>query len=695
MSTSARLTRRQLLRAAAAMGATFAWGDALAVPSRQRWMERRDHFAEGVASGDPAPDSVLLWTRASSAGKVAAVPLTVEVAEDPAFTRVIATARTRALAVADHTCRVLVGGLRPATWYWYRFADEHGNGSRIGRTRTAPAHDDPRPVQFAFVSCQNVCEGAQNAYRRMAYDDERAGPEDRLWFVLHLGDFVYEVVDYPEDFKGGHRYDRRIRPAVRYPQGEKIRQGFHIPVTLEDHRTLYRSYLHDPDLQDARARWPFVSMWDNHEFSWLGWQSFQQFDGINRPAQTRKVMANQVWFEYQPARVAKTGRGSLERFEPPVVKDAPIERFDENGLGQEPNNLAAIRSLTGYRAMRFGRHVELLITDQHSYRSEDPGGRKEAAALTSRDFPEMVPEEVMQALDAGRALAGGPPANLSFGSAEVPNFRNNEPPQTILGAEQKAWFLKRLAASRATWKVWGNSEGTLDWRADPQNLPAGGAGARWPGKGYACFGGGGDYGTAYSERAEIYNAVRDGRITGFVTVSGDRHSFWAGLAAKALPPAPFEPVGVAFITGSISAPGIVEAYQHRFPKDHPLRPLYVADVDGKMKPAVNLLMHHGVRACLEYQRTGDPAAARQVSNPDLAPHLSFLDMGGHGYAIARFDADAVACEFVCIPRPLERSEGDDGGPVLYRVTHRATRWSAGQRPRLEQRVVEGDPGLAL
>jgi alkaline phosphatase D len=114
-----------------------------------------------------------------------------------------------------------------------------------------------------------------------------------------------------------------------------------------------------------------------------------------------------------------------------------------------------------------------------------------------------------------------------------------------------------------------------------------------------------------------------------------------------------------------------------------------------MKPAVNLLMHHGVRACLEYQRTGDPAAARLASNPDLAPHLSFLDMGGHGYAIARFDAKAVTCEFVCIPRPLERSAGDDGGPVLYRVTHRAERWSAGQRPRLEQRVVEGDPGLAL
>jgi alkaline phosphatase D len=70
-------------------------------------------------------------------------------------------------------------------------------------------------------------------------------------------------------------------------------------------------------------------------------------------------------------------------------------------------------------------------------------------------------------------------------------------------------------------------------------------------------------------------------------------------------------------------------------------------------------------------------------------------MGGHGYGIARFDGDAVACEFVCIPRPLERSAGDDGGPVLYRVVHRAARWGAGERPRLEQRIVEGDPGLAI
>jgi alkaline phosphatase D len=276
---------------------------------------------------------VLLWTRVSAKGSEAVVPLTVEVAEDPAFVRVIASARTRARVAADYTCRVLVGGLAPARTYWYRFSDPSGAGSRIGRTRSAPARDNGRPVRFAFVSCQNVCEGAQNAYRRMAFEDERAAPEEQLWFVLHLGDFVYEVVDYPEDFLGGHRYDRRIRPAVRYPQGEKIRAGFHVPATLEDYRTLYRSYLHDPDLQDARARWPFVNMWDNHEFSWLGWQSLQQFDGVNRPAQTRKVMANQAWFEYLPARLDKPARGSPERFEAPAVKDVPTcESSDTSGV---------------------------------------------------------------------------------------------------------------------------------------------------------------------------------------------------------------------------------------------------------------------------------------------------------------------------------------------------------------------------
>src|SRR5579862_2151194 len=147
----------------------------------------------------------------------------------------------------------------------------------------------------------------------------------------------------------------------------------------------------------------------------------------------------------------------------------------------------------------------------------------------------------MQILDAGRAYDGGhPPATIRYGTREIPNFRRADPPQTILGAEQKAWFLDRLRRSTATWKVWGNTVATLDMRADPQHLPAG-LTVPWPGAGYAGFGGG-DASTAYVERAEIYDFVRDQAITGFATIAGDRHSFWAGLAAKALPPSPFAPV---------------------------------------------------------------------------------------------------------------------------------------------------------
>jgi alkaline phosphatase D len=682
-----RPTRRRFLAAAAAMGAAAAWG-ADARPSRIARRERRDLYPEGVASGDPAPDSVMLWTRRP--GDSAPILLTVEVAEDPGFQRVVASATAEAAPALDWTVRVLVGGLKPAREYWYRFTDPDGSGSRTGRTITAPEADDPRPVSFTFVSCQNIQEGAQNAYRRMIFEDERAQPQDRLAFVLHLGDFIYEVVSYPEDQP--RRYDRTIRGIVRLKSGRKV-LNFHVPTTLEDYRDVYKAYLHDPDLQDARARWPFVCMGDNHEFSWQGWQSLVVYGGKAEPAQTVRVAANQAWFEFQPMRVRKPGAG-LNAFAAPKVANAPIDRFDDHGLGDEPNNLAALGSLTAYRALRFGRHLDLILTDLHSYRSEEPTGRPEAAALESRDFPNFFPEDAQIALDAGRTANGGrPPASLRFGDVQVANFRKDASPQTLLGKAQKAWFLQRLKASRATWKVWGATSGVLDWRADPQNLPAGFG--KWPGAGYAGFGGG-DFGAAYAERSEIYDLVQRERITGFAAVSGDRHSFWAGTPSKALPPGRFEPVGVAFITGSISAPGMGEALEHNFPNNHPLRPLYLADRPSeKPEHAVNMLLRHGVRSCLEYAATRDLAKARALSNPDNAPHLSFVDMGGHGYARVTVSGGAMACDFVCIPRPIERSASPDGGPLRYRVRHQARLWSPGERPRLEQTVIEGDAGLAI
>ncbi len=685
------ISRRQFLRTAAALGAVAAFAKRSFASSKTQWTERRDLFPEGVASGDPDFDSVILWTRRPSTDRKN-VRLVCEVADDAKFERVVATARANVSADTDWTCRILVGGLKPSTEYWYRFTDAAGAGSRVGRTVTAPTEDDARPVRFVFVSCQNANQGAQNAYRRMIFEDEKASREDQLGFVLHLGDFIYELVWYPEDRPQG-MYDRTIRDVVRYAHGEK-HQDFHIPTTVDDYRAVYRGYLRDPDLQDARARFPFVPMWDNHEFSWLGWQSLQQFDGQTKPAQTRKVAAMQAWFEYLPARVKKPSPG-LEKFDAPHVVDAPIAHFDDNGLGVEPNNLTALKSLTGYRALRWGRNVDLVITDQRSYRSRDPMGREESDAFSSKDFPQFIPEEAQQILDGGRAYDGGkPPATIRFGEKQIGNFAKGDPAQTILGAEQKKWFLDRLRSSHATWKIWGNTTATLDMRADPQNLPHDWP-YKWPGAGYAGFGGG-DHGSAYVERGEIYDVVAREKITGFATIAGDRHSFWAGYAAKGLPPQKFEPVGVAFVTGSISAPGMVEAIEHKFPKDHPSRPLFLADRAGQEKPEanVNLLLHHGVRTCLDYARNGDLTAAKALSNPDNAPHVSFVDMSGHGYSVVRAAADSLAIEFVCIPRPLARSAESDGGPLRYRVVSRAALWAAGEKPLLRVEVVEGDAGLS-
>lgn len=196
---SGNTTRRALLAQAAALGAALAFGPGGARASSQLRTERRDLFPQGVASGDPAPDSVILWTRRAPDAGVSQSRLIVEVAKDEAFERVVARGDAEVSAATDWTCRFLAAGLKPAREYWYRFVDDAGNMSRVGRTITAPKASDDRAVRFAFVSCQDVTNGALNAYRRMIYEDMRRPRAEQLSFVLHLGDFVYEIVKYPED----------------------------------------------------------------------------------------------------------------------------------------------------------------------------------------------------------------------------------------------------------------------------------------------------------------------------------------------------------------------------------------------------------------------------------------------------------------------------------------------------------------
>jgi alkaline phosphatase D len=155
--------------------------------------------------------------------------------------------------------------------------------------------------------------------------------------------------------------------------------------------------------------------------------------------------------------------------------------------------------------------------------------------------------------------------------------------------------------------------------------------------------------------------------------------------SASLPTKLLAPVGVEFVTGSVSAPGFLEALGHRALKENPFAEAYV--------PGINFTCRHGIAAGLAL--AGGEAAARAKSNPEVAPHLSFIDWGGHGYTVVRASADALEAEFVCIPRPVERSAGEDGGPLRYRVRHRAALWKGGEAPKLEQTIVEGDATLSI
>jgi len=221
-------------------------------------------------------------------------------------------------------------------------------------------------------------------------------------------------------------------------------------------------------------------------------------------------------------------------------------------------------------------------------------------------------------------------------------------------------------------------------------------GPKWPDAGYATMIDD-DWSAYRHERSEILDFIRSQQITGVVALGGDRHAFEAGVVSPSLPPKAFEPVIAEFITGSISAPGLFEAAEYSLPKNHPLRAIYLyqASADAAVQPAINFSMMNGVRASLALKQTGDTRRALAERNPQLAPHLSFVDVGGHGYSLVRASSDELEVEFVCVVRPLERSDQADGGPLAYRITHRVKRWTPVAAPQLERAKVEGTLPLVV
>lgn len=694
-----KLTRRNaVLSLLALSGTAVASACAPFKGVRPAGLRGRYHFPQGVASGDPTPSSVVLWTRVervAGGGVDSGINLIAQVSRDEGFARVIAEEEIRVDAASDHTARLILQGLKPGETYYYRFIAGGDVSAPLGRTRTAPAPDADHVARFAYASCQHRQLGYMTPYRRMMAEDRAKPANEQIEFILHLGDFIYEEVWYPEDRETFLR--RRIRDTVRMPTGGG-EPDWRWPITLEDYRTIYKAYLADPDLKAARARWPFICVWDDHEFSNNSWQTQQAYDDPGQPAQRRKVAANQAWFEFIPAFLTgNVGVEGVEQtardFEFAEVENRPLDRFDENYQSTEPNNRAALNSLLINRSLRWGRHVELILTDCRSFRSPPVFSDGSGSLVSSRQTPWYYPEDVIKILDAGRTYNNGsPPPVIEFDGAPIDNPRRDMPAGTILGPDQKRWFKETLAASDATWKLWGNSIGALPRRIDFHNLPEGER-QYWRGKSYGIYGA--DDWVAYpSERAELLDFMREENIANVVSITGDRHNFFAGYLSADLPPKRYEPVAVEFTTSSITTPTSFEAAEYVFSRAEDPKLEYFAvrrHDDGAVEPNVNISIKHGVAAAKEYSLSGSMEALAAKSNPDVAPHLVFGDMATHGYATARVDGSGFSTEFVSFRRPIHESASQAGDEPLYRVAFEARSWAAGGAPQIVLSSMKGAP----
>ncbi|MEO1261911.1 MAG: alkaline phosphatase D family protein [Bacteroidota bacterium] len=238
-------------------------------------------FYHGVASGDPLPNAVIIWTRVTPSA-VQEVEVSWEVALDQDFKQVVQSGKTNTDESKDYTVKVDVTGLQPNTVYHYHFK-AFGNKSMTGRTKTLPTND-PGQVQLAIVSCSNYEAGYFNALGRIA---ERSD----LDAVLHLGDYIYE---YGVGGYGDTALSRKNLPTQEI-------------VSISDYRTRYALYRLDPDFQKAHQRHPFITIWDDHEIT-----NNSYVDGAqnHQPEEegdynVRKSVARQAYYEWLPIREKK------------------------------------------------------------------------------------------------------------------------------------------------------------------------------------------------------------------------------------------------------------------------------------------------------------------------------------------------------------------------------------------------------
>ena len=342
-------------------------------------------FNFGVASGDPLASSVILWTHAKVPGSNEPVALTWEIASDADFKTIVNSGSVQAIETSGFTAKVDASKLVAGASYFYRFKDAVGTTSRVGSTRTLPA-SNAASVKFAVFSCSLYSNGFFNVYDAAAKSDAQ--------YALHLGDYLYEYGSDPARFGNTDTVNGTTAVSlgrVVSPLGEI--------VSLSDYRTRHALYKSDKNLQALHAKMPWITVWDDHEFTndaWVGGA-----ENHNTATQgdwtTRKNTAAKAYHEWMPIRTPDTA------------------------------NLLKI-----YRRFDFANLFTLHMLDT---RIEGRDRQYDSFGDTDGGI--------------GRYIAG-----------LTPNATNALPDASrkMISTEQQSWLTKGTAASTATWQIFGNQD---------------------------------------------------------------------------------------------------------------------------------------------------------------------------------------------------------------------------------------------
>ncbi|MFT4172796.1 MAG: alkaline phosphatase D family protein [Rhodocyclaceae bacterium] len=392
-------------------------------------------FPQSVASGDPHPDGITLWTRIvpASADDVASATgagdftIRLLVTADDNAARLGTTDALTGTAVVsstvavyerfDHTLRNEVSGLTAAHTYYFQFVAGEVR-SKVGRFRTAPANDAAvAQLKLACLSCQDWTINHWAGYSLLAQED--------LDLIVHVGDYIYETVG--EDFQTGAA--ETLHGALTLPVGVKKSGSSAVYANdISDYRYLYKRYRSDARLQAVHERFPFVAVWDDHEFSDDCWQDAETYDigtydattgaADNTHQTARRRGANQAWFEYMPARIT----------------------LDEN-----TNSFANLRL---YRDLKWGKLAHLVVTDERLYRADHI--IPEGAAGSSIGSRYMVPLATRASAESAKIAAA-----TAAGAAD------SLAPVSMLGTAQRTWWKSTMSASTSTWRLWCNEVSLL------------------------------------------------------------------------------------------------------------------------------------------------------------------------------------------------------------------------------------------